>query len=134
MSMIRLDTGTPQPNRVELASAARDVAVVALFGEHDLGNYEGLKSVLARAAIRAPNIIMDLSECAFIDSTTITLMLHTNNVTSKVGGGFAVVIHPQPGPVSRVAELVRLGEMLATYPSLEAALASFKPRISDAAS
>src|SRR3979409_834583 len=108
MSMLSLDTGTPPPNRVELASAACDVAVVALFGAHDLGGHEGLKSVLSRAAIRAPYVIMDLAECAFIDATTVALMLHTNNVMSKAGGGFAVVIPPQPGPVSRVAALVPL--------------------------
>jgi anti-anti-sigma factor len=125
MSMLSLDTGTPPPNRVELASAARDVAVVALFGEHDLGHHEGLKSVLSRAAIRAPYVIMDLAECAFIDATTVALMLHTNNVMGKAGGGFAVVIPPQLGPVSRVAELVRLAEMLSIHPSLESALASF---------
>ena len=43
------------------------VAVVPLVGEHDLIGYELLKAVLARAAIQAPNVIVDLSHCDFID-------------------------------------------------------------------
>jgi anti-anti-sigma factor len=128
MSMLSLDTGTPPPNRVELASVSRDVAVIALIGEHDLSSHEGLKVVLARAAIRAPNVIVDLSDCTFIDLTSITLMLHTDTISGKAGGGFAVVIQAQTGPVCRVAELVQLGERLSIYRSLEAAVASFASR------
>jgi anti-anti-sigma factor len=121
---LELDTSTPPPNRVELTSAARDVAVVTLVGEHDLGQYEVLKSVLARAAVRAPSVIVDLSECAFLDSTALHLVLHTHSVTTKARGAFAVVVLPE-GPVSRLAELVRLDQMLPVYPSLDAALESF---------
>lgn len=123
--MLELDTGPPPPDRVELTSVARDVALVALIGEHDLGHYETLKSVLARAAVRAPNVVVDLSECAFIDSTVLQLMLHTHAVTSKAGGTFAVVIAPEPGAVARLAELVRLDLILPVHPSLDAAIASF---------
>jgi anti-anti-sigma factor len=122
---LELDTRTPPPNRVELASAARDVAVVALIGEHDLGHYEGLAAVLARAAVRAPNVVVDLTKCAFIDSTTISLLLNTHAYVTGAGGGLSVVIAPEPGPVSRVAELVRLDQILPVYPSLDAALESF---------
>src|SRR3954452_18538733 len=73
--MLDLETGPPPPNRVELTSVARDMALVALIGEHDLGHYETLKAVLARAALRAPNVVVDLSECAFVDSTVLQLML-----------------------------------------------------------
>jgi anti-anti-sigma regulatory factor len=43
------------------------VAIVPVIGEHDLSGYEPLKAVLARAAIQAPNVIVDLSHCDFID-------------------------------------------------------------------
>jgi anti-anti-sigma factor len=124
ISMLDLDNRTPPPNRVELTSAARDIAVVALIGEHDLGHYESLKAALAGAAVRAPNVVVDLSECAFIDSNTIPLLLHSQDVLSEASGSFAVVIDPEPGPVSRLAELVRLDEMLVVHPSLERAITS----------
>jgi anti-anti-sigma factor len=127
--MLSLDTGTPPPNRVELASAASDIAVVALIGEQDLGQYETLKTALARATVRAPKVIVDLTECTFIDSMTLSLMLHAQAVTTKARGAFAVVIDPRPGPVSRLSALVRLDQMLSVHPSLKAAVASFESRI-----
>jgi anti-anti-sigma factor len=123
--MLDLETGPPPPNRVELTSVARDMALVALIGEHDLGHYETLKAVLARAALRAPNVVVDLSECAFVDSTVLQLMLHTHAVATRAGGAFAVVIAPEPGAVSRLAELMRLDLILPVHPSLDAARASF---------
>jgi anti-anti-sigma factor len=122
---VELETGTPPPNRVELSSATCDIAVVALIGEHDLGRYDTLAAILARATVRAPYVIVDLSECEFIDSTTVGLLLHTHTVTSRHRGGFAVVIAPEPGPVSRVAELVHLDQLMTVHSSLEAAIASF---------
>ena len=86
--MLGLDTynGTPPPNRVELTSAADDIAIVSLIGEHDVSHYDSLKIVLARAAIRAPNVIVDLSECQFVDSTAISLLLHGSRVITRYGG------------------------------------------------
>jgi anti-anti-sigma factor len=132
--MRQSDTATPPPNRLEIISATDEVAVVALIGEHDMGRYEPLKAALARAAIRAPNVVVDLTQCAFIDSTTLTLLLHADDVMTRDSRGFAVVIPAHEGSVSRLAELVRLAEMLSTHPSLEAAMASFKSRPLDASS
>jgi anti-anti-sigma factor len=120
---VEFDTGTP-PNRVELTSPSAEVAVVALIGEHDLGRYETLAAVLARAAVRAPNVIVDLTHCAFIDSTTISLLLNTHAFVTGAGGGLCVVIAPEPGAVSRLAELVRLDSMIAVHASLDAAMES----------
>jgi anti-anti-sigma factor len=125
--LLQLDTGSPPPNRVEISTATDDVAVVTLFGEHDLGRYETLMAALAEAVRRAPSVVVDLSECAFVDSTTLTVLLHTQSITSKDSGGFAVVIPADSGSVARLAELVNLGEMLSVLPSLDAAIASVEP-------
>src|SRR3954451_9293804 len=116
---VEFDTGTP-PNRVELTSPSAEVAVVALIGEHDLGHYEDLAAVLARAAVRAPNVVVDLTNCAFVDSTTISLLLNTYAFVTGAGGGLSVVIAPGSGPVAHLAELVQLDEILSVYPSLDA--------------
>jgi anti-anti-sigma factor len=124
--LLQVDSGSSQPNRVEITCATDDVAVVTLFGEHDLGRYETLMAALASAVRRAPNVVVDLSQCAFVDSTTLTLLLHTQDIISKDDGGFAVVIPPDAGSVARLADLVNLGEMLPILPSLEAATTSFR--------
>jgi anti-anti-sigma factor len=132
--MLRLDTdtdtdsGTPPPNRVELISAAEDVAVVSLIGEHDIDDYDSLEAVLARAAARAPSVVVDLSECRCIDATTIGLLHHASRVMTRYGGAFAVVVTPRPGPLSRLAEFARLTEMMSVHASLEAAMASVESR------
>ena len=121
---VELDTRTPPPNRVELTSATADIAVVALIGEHDLGHYEDLAAVLARAAVRAPNVIVDLTHCEFVDSTTLSLLLNTHAYVTGAGGGLSVVIAPDSGPVRHLAELVRLDQILPVYPSLDTAVES----------
>jgi anti-anti-sigma factor len=126
--MLSIDSRTPPPNRVELASAGRDIAVVALIGEHDLGHYETLRTVLARAAVRAPSLIVDLSDCVFIDSTTIGVLLQTRELTGRLGGEFALVIDPAPGSVSRLARLAHLDEIFSIQPSLDAATTSIESK------
>jgi anti-anti-sigma factor len=121
---VHLDTGTTPPNRAELTSPAPDVAVVALTGEHDLGDHETLKTALARASVRAPNVVVDLTDCAFIDVTALALLLHSHAVVSKAGGTFAVVIGAESGPIARLADLVRVGSILPVHPSLAAAIAA----------
>ena len=86
---VQLDTGTPPPNRVELTSAAADVAVVTLIGEHDLGQYDTLAAVLARAGVGALNVIVDLTHCAFVDSITISLLLNADPVEAYFWYGVA---------------------------------------------
>ena len=94
---VQLDTGTPPPNRVELTSAAADVAVVTLIGEHDLGQYDTLAAVLARAGVGALNVIVDLTHCAFVDSITISLLLNTHAYVTGAGGGLSLVIAGRAG-------------------------------------
>lgn len=112
------------PNTVEITTATPSVSIVSLVGDHDLGEYESLKVAFARAAIRAPNLVADLSRCAFIDSTVIGLLLHAERLVAKDRGRLVVALPAQAGPVTRVAELVRLSELLPTFVSVEAALAS----------
>ncbi len=120
-----VDPGAPPGNRVE-PRAESDVAVVALVGESDVGQYDAIKSALATAVARAPNVVVDFSACTFIDSTTIMMLmlLHTHTTTRKAGGGLVLVIPAEPGPVSHLAECVRRDRIMSVHPSLEAAIAS----------
>jgi anti-anti-sigma factor len=111
-------------NAVEVQSVSSSLAIVALVGDHDLSDVGPLEAAFGRAALRAPSVIADLSECTFIDSAVIAALLHAQRVTQQNGGRLAVAL-PEPNAVTRVAALVHLPELMPTYPSLADALASF---------
>jgi anti-anti-sigma factor len=102
------------------------VAIVPLVGEHDLSCYESLKVAFARAAVQAPNVIVDLSRCEFIDSTVIRALLDAQSVVARDSGSFGVALPAEPNAVTRLVELVHLAQRVPTYPSVEAALKSFQ--------
>lgn len=107
-------------------TGSASVAIVPLVGEHDLSGYESLKAALARAAIRAPNVIVDLSRCYFIDCTVIRLLLDAQTVVVRDEGGFGVALPAGPNAVTRIAELVALSRRVPTYPSVAAAMESMQ--------
>ena len=94
-----VDPGAPPDSRVE-PRAECNVAVVALVGDLDVGQYDAIRSALAGAAARASNVVVDLSACTSIDSTTIMmlLLLHTHTTTRNAGGGLVLVVPASPGP------------------------------------
>jgi anti-anti-sigma factor len=104
--------------------ASDSVAIVSLVGEHDLGEHDQIKGAFARAAVTARNVMVDLTECAFIDSTVIALLLGAQSSIAQNGGRMAVALPVEPNAVTRLAELVRMGDLLPTYGTREAALAS----------
>jgi anti-anti-sigma factor len=113
------------PNSIRIISATPSVAIVSLLGEHDLGDSEPLKVAFARAAIRARNVIVDLSDCSFIDSIVIALLLHAQSVVAQDGGRLAVALPTEPNAVNRVADVMHLCRLVPVYASVEAALATF---------
>jgi anti-anti-sigma factor len=113
------------PNTVEVRSAPASIAIVSLVGEHDLGEYEQLQVAFERAAVRGRNVLVDLSRCEFIDSTMIGVLLHAQSVVAADQGRFAIALPSEPNAVTRVAEMVHLGELAPIYASVEEALSSF---------
>lgn len=114
-------------NSVDSLTRSPSVAVVPLVGEKDLSAHDSLKVALARAAIQAPNVIIDLSRCDFIDSSVIGLLLDTQRIVARDGGAFVVALPAEPNAVTRIAELVHLSQRVPTYPSVAAALESLQP-------
>lgn len=98
------------------------VAIVPLVGELDLSGCESLNVALAKAAIRAPNVIVDLSRCSFIDCTVIRLLIDAQNVVARNQGSFGVALPAEPNAVTRIAELVQLSQRVPTYSSVAAAI------------
>ncbi len=75
-----------------------DGLVIAVKGELDLAAVEQLKGPAELAISGRRPVILDLSECPFIDSTGLRLALHLHNNLGNgdaPGAAFAVVSNPR---------------------------------------
>ena len=62
------------------------------------------------------DLLVDLSECTFIDSTIIKLLLQTMRALEENDGRLELVIDPTPsGHVARVAELMGIADVIPTH-------------------
>jgi|SRR3954467_9717940 anti-anti-sigma factor len=115
--------GEREPNRVEIATRSLSLATVHVIGEHDLSQHMRLRDALDLAAARRRNLVVDLSQCAFIDSMLLRLLLYAQGEVSSDGGRFAVVVPADEGPVASMADMIDLVGLVPLYTSLQAAVA-----------
>ena len=94
-------------------------------GEHDVSTVPALADALEQAAAHA-NALVDLSECTFIDSSVIAVLLRAAQAAHERHGLFVLVIPPEQERVSRVADLTGLVELLDVRASRDAALLSIE--------
>jgi anti-anti-sigma factor len=104
---------------------APGLAVVQLHGEHDLGTEPALMQALGEAAAHS-NVLVDLSECDFIDSTVIAALLRVARTVMERGERFVLYIPAAQRQITRIAEMTHLGELLPLHTSRTAALASLE--------
>jgi anti-anti-sigma factor len=103
------------------------IAVVTLFGEHDLTSKQRLTEAIARASVRT-GVLVDLSPCTFIDSTVIGLLFLARGQHAERGGRLELVIPPSAATVARVAELTLLGELVPIHDDRDTAILSLHAR------
>ena len=116
----------PEPGTVTVAHPAPGLAVVTLRGEHDLSTQTKLAEAFAAAGTHS-NVLVDLTDCTFMDSTVIGALLMTSRAARARNEFFAVVIPPERTNLSRLAEMTRLAEIFPVHPSLAAALVASAP-------
>jgi anti-anti-sigma factor len=92
-------------------------------GEHDLSTQPVLAQAFALAAAHS-NVVIDLTECSFIDSTVIQEFVRTSNRVSAQGEKVILVIPRQPAAVARIAGMTGLAQILELHETKDAALAS----------
>lgn len=98
------------------------VATVAVVGEADIFTVPDLKDALSAAiAGGAKNVLVDLSETTFVDSTALGVLIGAVRRLDSLGGTVAIACH-DPG-VCRIFEITRLDQVFAMFPDAEAALA-----------
>jgi anti-anti-sigma factor len=122
-------TGPEQPGEAllseQIPEASFDVSrtadgthVISIAGELDIASAPGLA---ARTAGLRGNVIVDLGELTFIDSSGITALVNASRELGNTGG--KLVIASPPPHTRRVFEIVHLDDVVPVVESLEAALA-----------
>ena len=91
-------------------------AVVKLCGEHDLATRDELQAALAPLY---GAVLLDLSECEFVDSTVIGLMLRKSQELGRDGHRLELVVLPG-SHVERALEIVDIQQFLTIHGSVPA--------------
>jgi anti-sigma B factor antagonist len=96
-------------------------SVVGLRGELDAADAAGVAVSLAGVVAHHPDIIIDLTDLAFIDCGGLWALAVTRKQASQAGGGLLLA-----GPqqlVLRILALTGLGEVFSVHPTVEQARA-----------
>ncbi len=107
---------------VEVYHPNRGKTVVAVSGELDLGNAEKLRGPLIKAvsSISHECVVLDLSDCGFLDSSGLRLLLSAQRRAQATGSSLRIA---GSGPaVVRVIELTAVDKFLRLFPDVPAAL------------
>ena len=127
-SSLAWSAGDDQPaSRVEVSYPSGTIAIVSIIGEHDLSCGDALRDALGTASAQRSHVLVDFSQCTLLDSTGIALLLEAQTRVRAAEGRFALVIPPGQGAVARVAELIRLADLVPVKATLDDALAALNP-------
>jgi anti-anti-sigma factor len=106
------------PGTVTVTFTVPDCARVALRGEWDISTEPPLAEALQRAR-RRPDVVIDLSECTFMDSRTIGILMSQAQEHTRRSGRLAIALPSTQRIVNRAFDLLGVREVLATYLSFE---------------
>ena len=96
-------------------------SVVALSGEIDMATSPELRERLhALLGEGRSNLVIDLDEVGFIDSTALGVLIGTMK-RARAAGGDVRLVCTQPR-VAKVLEITRLDQAFATYTSVDGAV------------
>jgi anti-sigma B factor antagonist len=111
---------------VEVKPLAEEVAVVRLYGEHDLSTTPELAGALDDACRRS-RVLVDLSQCTFIDSTVLARLLFAHRKQIERRGRFELFLPSDPaGSVHRLIKLSKIDTLLRIHETRDNALASIQ--------
>ncbi|MGD2137058.1 MAG: STAS domain-containing protein [Gammaproteobacteria bacterium] len=94
--------------------------VIAFMGEVDLESSPEAREVLLKCFGNASNVLVDLSEVTYIDSSGVASLVEALQASKKAGSRFALAAASEP--TRRVLELARLDKVFAMYDSVEEGL------------
>ena len=90
---------------------------MSLHGEHDLASSDELRAALDPIA---GDLLVDLSACAFIDSTVIAVLLGKRHALNDTGHRLELVVPAANAPVARVVDVVGMRDLMAVHECIPA--------------
>ena len=102
-----------------------EICVIVLTGEHDLSTAPDLRVHVEDAVIAGGDLIVDLTEVGFIDSSVLGVLIAGYRSVTAAARGFAVVAVPQSS-VTRLFDLVSVSDVLAVYPTRAEAVSTLR--------
>jgi anti-anti-sigma factor len=110
----------------EVRTESTDSAVlVRVTGELDLSTHEQLRDALVGVPDADASVVVDLSECKFIDSSGIrALLVGYEAIRSSDGGARRVAVAGAQPQVRRVLEMTGVDDAIPVHDSVDTALAS----------
>jgi anti-anti-sigma factor len=106
---------------IEVEIQSEETAIVVLHGEHDMATTTEISIALAVAA-GCPSILVDVSDCTFIDSTVIGVMLRAA-VDARGRAGVLEVVVPRDSSARRGLEIAGVDHLLKFHETREAGIA-----------
>jgi anti-anti-sigma factor len=91
-------------------------AVVRLRGEHDLATGRELRAALKPID---GNVLVDFTECSFIDSAIIAVLIEDHQARIREGQRLELLVPPEHTHVSRTLTITGVGKLLPLYTSPE---------------
>jgi anti-anti-sigma factor len=107
---------------VEVEIVSPEIAIATLRGEHDRGSQAELGDELARAS-EHHYLLVDLGECAFVDSTVMGLLVVTCQRMWERDRRLELVIPREAATIRRVLKIAGLTTFLTIHETRGEALA-----------
>ena len=109
-----------EPFDISTVAPDTGVTVVRVRGELDQATSPALEEALKESP-PGDNVVLDLTECSFIDSSAIRVVLAGAKHVETGGGAMSLVV-PAPG-VLRALEIANVESRVPIHPSVDAATA-----------
>jgi anti-sigma B factor antagonist len=101
------------------------VYVVRVSGEVDMSHEEELRNELKAAVeAEAQGIVVDLTECEFIDSSAIRALLLSREENNPGGGSESLAVAASSEQILRILSVMGLDQVLPIKPTVEEAAAA----------
>jgi anti-sigma B factor antagonist len=104
---------------ITLETLPGGTVVVRVDGELDMATTPSLDDALARAG-PGERLVLDLTDCTFMDSSAIRTLVTGAQAASVAGGSMSLVVADEW--IQRTLQVAGIETMLPVYPTLEAAI------------
>lgn len=108
-------------SRIALDQVGRELWLVMVGGEHDLATVDRLRQELEHAEIAGGDLVVDLSQATFIDSSVAGLLIEHGLQRSNGDVSIALVV-PAAGFPAKVLQLLEVYDELPAFESRAEAL------------